>query len=100
MPNYEIYKHEKFFYSQLSERVKCQYAGLEAMKSGYNGVSIVSQKYAIHSHTVRKGKKELLEQTVPPSGKIRQKGGGRKKDFSSQGVDNDIIVHLKFFYCR
>jgi len=49
------------------------------MKSGYNGVAIVSQKYDIHRHTVRKGKKELIEQTVPPSGKIRQKGGGRKK---------------------
>ena len=52
---------------------------LEAMKLGYNGVALVSQKYDINRHTVRKGKKELLEQTVPPAGKVRQKGGGRKK---------------------
>jgi len=77
--NYEIEKQEKFFYLQLSERGKRQYAGLEAMKLGYNGVAIVSLKYGIHRHTVRKGKKELLEQIVLPVGKVRQKGGGRKK---------------------
>ena len=77
--NYEIEKHEKFFYSQLSERGKRQCAGLEAMKLGYNGVGIVARKYGIHRHTVRKGKQELLEEIVPPYGKVRQKGGGRKK---------------------
>jgi hypothetical protein len=78
--NYEIEKHEKFFYSTLSERGKRQYAALEAMKLGYYGVMEVSHKFDIHIHTVRKGKKELLQQTVPPANKIRQKGGGRKKN--------------------
>jgi len=78
---YEIDKHERFFYSQLSERGKRQYAGLEAMKIGYNGVSVISQRFDIHKHTVRAGKKELIEQAVPPFNKIRQKGGGRKKNF-------------------
>ena len=48
--NYEIEKHEKFFYSQLSERSKRQCAGLEAMKLGYNGVAIV--QYTISGQTV------------------------------------------------
>jgi len=77
--NYDIDKHEKFFYSQLSERGRRQYAGLEAMKQGYNGVAIVSFKFGLNRHTVRKGKTDLLKQIVPPSGKVRQKGGGRKK---------------------
>jgi hypothetical protein len=76
---YDLEKHERFFYSQLSERGKRQYAGLEAMRQGYNGVDSVSKRLHIHKHTVRKGKKELLEQIVPPANKIRQKGGGRKK---------------------
>ena len=76
---YDIESHEKFFFSQLSECGKRQFAGLEAMKLGYNGVAIVSLKFGIHRHTVRTGKKELQEQIVPPLGKIRQKGGGRKK---------------------
>jgi hypothetical protein len=76
---YEIEKHEKFFFSQLSECNKRQYAGLEAMRLGYNGVLLVSQKSPVNKHTVRKGKAELIGQIVPPVGKIRQKGGGRKK---------------------
>ncbi|KAA6342338.1 hypothetical protein EZS27_009897 [termite gut metagenome] len=77
---YEIEKHEKFFYSQLSEREKRLYTGLEAMKIGYYGVSEVSQKFDIHIHTVRRGKKELLQEIVPATKKVRQKGGGRKKN--------------------
>ena len=76
---YDIEKHEKFFFDNLSECKKRQFAGLEAMKLGYYGVVEVSKKYEIHIHTVRKGKKELIEQTLPPAGKSRQKGGGRKK---------------------
>ena len=84
---YEIDNHERFFYLQLSERSKRQYAGLEAMKIGYNGVAIVSKKFDIHKHTVRKGKKELLEEILPPTNKIRQKGGGRKKNACNKGVN-------------
>jgi len=84
---YETERHELFFISQLSERGKRQYAGLEAMKLGYNGVSIIALKHGINKHTVRKGKKELLEETVPPAGKIRQKGGGRKKNSNCQRVN-------------
>ena len=76
---YEVEKHERFFFSQLSECDKRHYAGLEAMRLGYNGVQIVSKRLGIDKHTVRRGKEELIEQIVPPVGKIRQKGGGRKK---------------------
>ena len=79
---YEIEEHEKFFFNNLPENKKRQYAGLEAIRIGYNGVGIVSKKYNIHRHTVRKGKKEILEHILPPIGKIRQKGGGRKKNFN------------------
>jgi hypothetical protein len=77
---YDIEKHEKFFYSTLSERGQRQYAALESMKAGYYGVSEISQKFAIHKHTVRRGKMELLQEIVPRSKKVRQKGGGRKKN--------------------
>ena len=79
---YKIEEHEKFFFDHLPECKKRQFAGLEAIKIGYNGVAIASKKYGIHRHTVRKGKKEVLEHTLPPTGKIRQKGGGRKKNFN------------------
>jgi hypothetical protein len=82
---YDIEKYTKFFYSQLPERLRRLYVGLEAMKAGYNGVAEVSQQFDVHKHTVRRGKKELLQEIVPPANKVRQKGGGRKKhDFNKQ----------------
>jgi hypothetical protein len=76
---YDTAKHEKFFYEQLSEQQKRLYAGLKAMETGYYGVREVSLRLDIHIHTVRRGKKELLRQTIPPTKKVRQNGGGRKK---------------------
>jgi len=84
---YEIEFHEKFFYSQLSECGKRLYAGLEAMKMGYNGVHIISRKFGIHKHTIRRGKKELMSRIIPPANKTRQKGGGRKKNVCLNGTD-------------
>jgi predicted ArsR family transcriptional regulator len=83
---YDLEKHEYFFYSQLSERGKRQYAGLESMRLGYYGVEKVAKRLGIHKHTVRKGKKELLEEQLPPVNKIRQKGGGRKKNSCNKGT--------------
>jgi len=74
-----IAKLEKFFFSQLTESTRRKYAGLLAIKGGYYGVSNVSEYLGIHKHTVRTGKKELIDRIVPPDGKVRQKGGGRKK---------------------
>jgi hypothetical protein len=79
---YDIDEHEKFFISLLPENLRRKYAGLQAMKEGYYGVSNVSKKFYIHKNTVRVGKNELIEKIAPPVGRIRQKGGGRKKNFS------------------
>ena len=76
---YDIAKHEQFFYEQLSEHQRRLYVALKAMEIGYYGVKEMSQRFDIHVHTVRRGKKELLLQTVPPDKKVRQQGGGRKK---------------------
>ncbi|KAA6329121.1 hypothetical protein EZS27_022047 [termite gut metagenome] len=76
---YDLIKHEQFFYAHLSEVAQRQYAGLESMRSDYNGVAVVSERLGIHKHTVRKGKKELENEIIPREGFIRCKGGGRKK---------------------
>jgi hypothetical protein len=77
---YDSDKHEQFLLEQMDERCKRLYLGFQAMKLGYNGVAEVSQKFNTHKHTVRRGKKELLSRVVPPAKKVRQKGGGRKKN--------------------
>ena len=83
----EIEKCEKFFYARLSECERRQYVGLQAMKIGCHGVTEISKKFNVHEHTIRKGKKELKEQIVPPAGRICQKGGGRKKNGCRKGTD-------------
>ena len=98
--SYEIEEHEKFFFDRLSECKQRQYAGLETIKKGYNGVSIASKKFGIHKHTVRKGKKELMEHTLPPVGKIRQRGGGRKKNLVCEGTVGNTAVHFDLLHCR
>jgi hypothetical protein len=72
-------KYEILFFASLSEKDQRIFAALEAMKIGYNGVSIISEKYNINKHTIRAGQKELKSEKLTPSGEIRKKGGGRKK---------------------
>jgi predicted transcriptional regulator len=75
----DIKKYSLLFFENLSEKDKRLYSGLEAIKIGYNGVSEVSEIYKINKHTIRKGKKELLNEDFVDVTKIRRKGGGRKK---------------------
>jgi len=77
--NYDIEKYTFLFYNNLSEKDKRLYAGLEALKIGYYGVTEISEKYKVHKHTIRNGQKELLSEKLVPANQIRRKGGGRKK---------------------
>ena len=77
--NIDIDKYTVLFYNNLSEKDKRLFAGLESMKIGYYGVSIISKRLNIHKHTIRTGKKELISEELVPCLKVRQKGGGRKK---------------------
>lgn len=77
--NFDIKKYSLLFFNNLSEKDKRLFAGLEAMKIGYYGVSEISQIYGINKHTIRKGQKELESENLLPAEQIRKKGGGRKK---------------------
>jgi hypothetical protein len=53
---YEIAKHERFFYAQLSERQKRLFAALQATQMSYYRVKEVSEIFDIHIHTIRREK--------------------------------------------
>jgi len=78
--NIDIEKYILLFVNNLSEKDKRLYVALEAMKIGYYGVSETSKKFNMNKHTIRTGQKELLAEDFVPVGKIRRKGGGRKKN--------------------
>lgn len=64
------------FFSLLNEKQRRLYAGLESLKIGYSGDSIIAALLDLDIHTVAKGRKELLNNNVERE-RIRQKGGGR-----------------------
>jgi hypothetical protein len=67
------------FFARLSEKDKRLFAGLEAIRLGQYGVQEVSEFYHIHPHTVRRGKRELTEDSAEDAARVRRVGGGRKR---------------------
>jgi DNA-binding transcriptional regulator YhcF (GntR family) len=66
------------FYSLLDEQQRRLFAGLESMKLGHGGDSILAQYLGLDPHTVARGRQQLLDQDVTP-GRTRRSGGGRKR---------------------
>jgi len=64
------------FYSVLDERQRRLFAGLESLRFGYGGDSMISRLLSIDNRTVARGRSELLQRDVEID-RIRKKGGGR-----------------------
>ena len=73
------------FVQHLSEKDRRLFCGLEAVCSGAHGVSLISDFYHIHPHTVRSGKAELLSGNLLPHDWVLHPGGGRKKNTTITG---------------
>src|SRR6266404_2924400 len=65
------------FYSLLDEQQRRLFAGLESMKLGHGGDSILAEFLGLDPHTIARGRKQLLDQSVT-TGRTRRSGGGRK----------------------
>jgi hypothetical protein len=66
------------FYSLLDEQQRRLFAGLESMKLGHGGDSVLAEFLGIDPHTVARGRQQLLDQNVT-MGRTRRSGGGRKR---------------------
>jgi len=64
------------FYSILNEKQRRLYAGLESMKMGYGGDTLVSELLNIDKETVSKGRKELIKGNFEKD-RVRKQGAGR-----------------------
>lgn len=73
--------HKKKYYAGLNECQKRQYLGMLAIDIGLHGVSEVSEAFGVHRHTIRTGKKEVLNPNTEQTNNdgIRKSGAGRKK---------------------
>jgi hypothetical protein len=66
------------FYSLLDEQQRRLFAGLESMKLGHGGDSIVAEFLGLDPHTVARGRQQLLDQNIT-AGRTRRSGGGRQQ---------------------
>jgi hypothetical protein len=66
------------FFSLLDERQRRLYAGLESLKLGRGGDTILANFLGLDPHTVARGRQQLLEQDVEVS-RERKPGGGRRR---------------------
>ena len=65
------------FYSLLDEQRRRLYAGLESMKLGHGGDSVLAEFLGLDPHTIARGRRQLLDRDVEV-GRTRQSGAGRK----------------------
>jgi hypothetical protein len=65
------------FYSLLDEQQRRLYAGLESLKLGRGGDRQLADFLELDSHTVARGRQQLLAQDVEVD-RARKTGGGRK----------------------
>jgi hypothetical protein len=65
------------FYSLLDEQQRRLFAGLESMKLGHGGDTVLAEFLGLDPHTVARGRHQLLDQQVA-TGRTRRSGGGRK----------------------
>ena len=65
------------FYSLLDEQQRRLFAGLESMKLGHGGDSVLATFLGLDPHTIARGRQQLLDQQVT-TGRTRRSGGGRK----------------------
>jgi len=92
----EIEKQIEDFYKSLSEKERRRYAGIEAIKLGYGGVSYISEILKCDYGTVLKGQKELEEGINNKDSRQRIEGGGRKSILlTSEGIEEAFLEVIK-----
>ncbi len=81
-------------YKRLPEKKRRLYAGIEALKLPYGGISYIARLFNCARDTVMLGIKELNEEETLPEGRNRKKGGGRKAILDKEPDINDEFLLL------
>ena len=91
----EIERQMQGFYSSLNERDRRRYAGIEALKLGWGGMTYISQLLGCDYYTVRLGMDDLSDQSSMAMSGIRRGGGGRKSALERiEGLDAAFLKVL------
>ncbi len=84
----EIETQMQRYYQSLSEKDRRRYAGIEAIKLGYGGISYIHRVLGCDYRTIKAGIGELQDDSSMEESEIRRRGGGRKSAFETiEGLD-------------
>ncbi|SHE23422.1 ISAzo13-like element transposase-related protein [methanotrophic endosymbiont of Bathymodiolus puteoserpentis (Logatchev)] len=81
-------------YSRLPEKSRRLYAGVEALKLLYGGISYIAELFGCSRDTISLGIKELAEAETLPKNRNRKAGGGRKLALEKEPDLNDVFLAL------
>lgn len=82
------------FYNRLLEKHKRLYAGIEALKLAYGGVTYIAKLLNCSRNTVKLGLEELVAEETLPRIRNRKKGGGRKAILDKEPGINEVFLYL------
>ena len=90
----EIEKKMQEVFDRLSEKDKRLYAGVEALKFPYGGISYIAKLFSCSRNTVQRGINELKEKATIPKKRDRKVGGGRKQVIQKQTDINEVFLSI------
>lgn len=90
----EIEAQMQKMYKRLPEKSRRLYAGVEALKLPYGGISYISRLFSCARDTVSRGIKELNEKETLPQNRNRKTGGGRTAILEQEADINDVFLLL------
>src|SRR5580692_4689399 len=76
----------------LDEQSRRRFVALEAQAAGHGGVSLMSAISGLARSTIYRGLSDIRDKVSAPPGRIRKKGGGRKRKTVE---DPTLAVDLK-----
>lgn len=81
-------------YKRLPEKSRRLYAGVEALKLSYGGISYIARLFGCARDTISLGIKELNEKETLSPNRSRKAGGGRTAILERKPDINDVFLLL------
>ena len=90
----EIEAQMQELYSRLPEKNRRLYAGVEALKLPYGGVSYIARLFGCSRSTVLRGMDELNKIDTLDKNRNRQVGGGRRQELEKHDKIDEVFLTI------
>ena len=77
-PDKQLHHRMNLLVSRMNEQQRRWYAGLESIRIGHGGDTLLAEMTGLHPETIRQGRRELeSDLSGRPVDRVRVEGGGR-----------------------